>query len=96
MSWPETFPLALDILADILTESAFDSLELEREKGVILQEIGAVEDTPDDLRPRIAECRRVSGSADWTANSRNPGADRGSAGMRSAAISQLTIARTRR
>ncbi|HUB62988.1 MAG TPA: pitrilysin family protein [Methylocella sp.] len=42
-------PLALDILADILTESTFDSIELEREKGVILQEIGAVEDTPDDL-----------------------------------------------
>jgi predicted Zn-dependent peptidase len=42
-------PLALDILADILTESTFDQGELEREKGVILQEIGAVEDTPDDL-----------------------------------------------
>ena len=42
-------PLALDILADILTESVFDSEELEREKGVILQELGAVEDTPDDL-----------------------------------------------
>jgi predicted Zn-dependent peptidase len=41
--------LALDILADILTESTFDAQELEREKGVILQEIGAVEDTPDDL-----------------------------------------------
>lgn len=41
--------LALDILADILTESQFDAAELEREKGVILQEIGAVEDTPDDL-----------------------------------------------
>ncbi len=42
-------PLALDILADILTESIFDTQELEREKGVILQELGAVEDTPDDL-----------------------------------------------
>lgn len=41
--------LALDILADILTESTFDNTELDREKGVILQEIGAVEDTPDDL-----------------------------------------------
>ncbi len=41
--------LALDILADILTESTFELQELEREKGVILQEIGAVEDTPDDL-----------------------------------------------
>jgi len=42
-------PLALDILADVLTESTFESSELEREKGVILQEIRAVEDTPDDL-----------------------------------------------
>ncbi len=41
--------LALDILADILLNSTFDPAELEREKGVILQEIGSVEDTPDDL-----------------------------------------------
>lgn len=45
----EDVPLALDIIADILTDSTFDAAELEREKGVILQEIGAVEDTPDDL-----------------------------------------------
>ncbi len=42
-------PLAIDILADILTDSVFDTEELEREKGVVLQELGAVEDTPDDL-----------------------------------------------
>ena len=41
--------LALDILADILTESLFDEQELEREKSVIIQEIGSVDDTPDDL-----------------------------------------------
>ncbi|GLK77875.1 peptidase M16 [Methylopila jiangsuensis] len=41
--------LALDILADIVTEPAFDPEELKREQGVIVQEIGAVEDTPDDL-----------------------------------------------
>jgi len=41
--------LALDILSDILTNSIFDAKELEREKGVILQEISAAEDTPDDL-----------------------------------------------
>ncbi len=45
----EDIPLALDILADILTASVFDPGELAREKDVILQEIGAVEDTPDDL-----------------------------------------------
>jgi predicted Zn-dependent peptidase len=42
-------PLALDVIGDILTDSRFDPDELEREKNVILQEIGAVEDTPDDL-----------------------------------------------
>lgn len=42
-------PLAVDILADILTESVFDEEELGREKNVILQEIGAADDTPDDV-----------------------------------------------
>lgn len=42
-------PLAVDILADILTESVFDEEELAREKQVILQEIGAANDTPDDV-----------------------------------------------
>ncbi len=40
--------LALDVIGDILTDSLFDPAELEREKNVIVQEIGAVEDTPDD------------------------------------------------
>jgi predicted Zn-dependent peptidase len=42
-------PLALDVLADILSEPAFDRDELLREQNVIIQEIGAVADTPDDL-----------------------------------------------
>ena len=42
-------PLALDVLSDILSDPAFDPAELTREQGVIIQEIGAVEDTPDDL-----------------------------------------------
>lgn len=42
-------PLAVDILADILTDSVFDEDELMREKHVILQEIGAADDTPDDV-----------------------------------------------
>jgi predicted Zn-dependent peptidase len=41
--------LAVDVIGDLLTESAFDREELEREKNVIIQEIGSVEDTPDDL-----------------------------------------------
>jgi predicted Zn-dependent peptidase len=42
-------PLALDVLADILSEPAFASEEILREQNVIIQEIGAVADTPDDL-----------------------------------------------
>lgn len=42
-------PLALDVLSDILTNPAFEAEELTREKNVIVQEIGASEDTPDDI-----------------------------------------------
>ena len=45
----EDVPLAVDLLADILTDSKFDPAELEREQHVILQEIGAAHDTPDDI-----------------------------------------------
>lgn len=41
--------LAFDILQDILNNSIFDEQELERERGVILQEIGQTYDTPDDI-----------------------------------------------
>jgi predicted Zn-dependent peptidase len=42
-------PLALDILADILTEPTFEPAELERERQVVLQEIAQARDTPDDI-----------------------------------------------
>jgi predicted Zn-dependent peptidase len=42
-------PLAVDILADILTHPVFDAGELERERQVVLQEIGQARDTPDDI-----------------------------------------------
>jgi len=42
-------PLALDVLSDILTNPTFEPEELAREKNVIVQEIGSVEDAPDDL-----------------------------------------------
>ena len=41
--------LALDILADIFTSPELDAEELERERDVILQEIAAAHDQPDDL-----------------------------------------------
>lgn len=45
----EDLPLAMDILADIMQYSTFDAAELERERGVILQEIAQTHDTPDDI-----------------------------------------------
>src|SRR6516162_3342346 len=42
-------PLALDVLSDILSDPSFDPEELQREQNVIVQEIGAAEDAPDDL-----------------------------------------------
>ncbi|MEM6621380.1 MAG: pitrilysin family protein [Pseudomonadota bacterium] len=41
--------LALDILADILRNPSLEQGEIETERGVILQEIGQVLDTPDDV-----------------------------------------------
>src|SRR5690606_14360657 len=44
----EDVALAADILSDILQNSLFDAEELRREQQVIVQEIGAVRDNPDD------------------------------------------------
>lgn len=41
--------LAIDVIADILQHSTLDAKELERERQVILQEIGQANDTPDDI-----------------------------------------------
>ncbi|MFV2091738.1 MAG: M16 family metallopeptidase [Hyphomicrobiales bacterium] len=51
----DDLPLALDILADILQNPGFDPDELEREQTVIVQEIGAARDTPDDLVFELAQ-----------------------------------------
>ena len=45
----EHLPLAADLLADILLHPRFDAGDIEREKTVVLQEFGMVEDTPDDV-----------------------------------------------
>jgi predicted Zn-dependent peptidase len=45
----EDVPMAVDILADILQNSTFEPEELERERAVIIQEIGQCNDTPDDV-----------------------------------------------
>ena len=45
----ENVDLALDIISDIVLNSTFDEQELDRERGVVLQEIGQANDTPDDI-----------------------------------------------
>ncbi len=45
----EDLPVAIDILSDILTDPQFHPEELVKEKNVIVQEIGAAEDDPDDV-----------------------------------------------
>jgi len=43
------FDDALDLLGDVVLSPAFGTEDIERERGVILEEIGEVNDTPDDL-----------------------------------------------
>jgi predicted Zn-dependent peptidase len=73
----EDWRLGFDILADILTDPVLDPAEVARERDVILQEIAAANDTPDDLvfdlaqaaafpahalgRPILGACERVAG-----------------------------------
>ena len=45
----ENLPAALDILADLVCNSKFDPSDIEREKGVVLEEIAMNEDSPEDL-----------------------------------------------
>jgi predicted Zn-dependent peptidase len=45
----ENLELAIDMLSDILQNSIFEPEEIEKERGVILQELASAEDTPDDI-----------------------------------------------
>src|SRR5262245_33690246 len=45
----EHLPLATDLLSDVLLHPRFDAGDIEREKTVVLQEFGMVDDTPDDV-----------------------------------------------
>ena len=42
-------PLGLDIIADLIRSPHFDAEELERERQVVLAELGEARDTPDDI-----------------------------------------------
>ena len=69
----EDAPLAIDIISDILQNSIIDSIELDREREVIIQEIQQSQDIPDDIifdhfletaYPNQAIGRPVLGKAD--------------------------------
>ncbi len=45
----DDLPLAVDVIADIIQNSTMDEKELDRERDVIIQEIGQADDTPDDI-----------------------------------------------
>ena len=49
----DTVEECADILSDILLHSEFPADELDKERGVILEEIGMVNDTPDDLSQEL-------------------------------------------
>ena len=42
-------PLAIDVLSDLVTAPKFDPVELEKEKGVVVEEIAMAEDSPEDV-----------------------------------------------
>ncbi|MBU6166451.1 MAG: insulinase family protein [Alphaproteobacteria bacterium] len=42
-------PLAVDLIADLVTGARFDADDMAREKEVVLQELGEARDTPDDI-----------------------------------------------
>ncbi|MGY9005326.1 MAG: M16 family metallopeptidase [Alphaproteobacteria bacterium] len=69
----DDMPMAVDILSDILLNSTFEAEELERERAVVIQEIGQCADTPDDMvfdyfqetaYPAQALGRSILGTAD--------------------------------
>jgi predicted Zn-dependent peptidase len=45
----EHVPLAVELIADLIRRPHFDAEDLEREKDVVLQELGEARDTPSDI-----------------------------------------------
>ena len=66
-------PLAMSVLADLLRRPHLDPAELEREKGVIAQEIAEAADTPDDQVFELAQAARLRRPAARPADPRRRG-----------------------
>ena len=50
----EHIELAVSLLSDMLLHSKLDPVEIDKERGVILEEVNMVEDTPDDIVHELA------------------------------------------
>lgn len=53
----------MDILSDIIFNASFNNEEMEKEKGVVLEEISMVQDTPDDLVIELASAAYFKGNS---------------------------------
>ncbi len=58
----EDLALAVDILGDLALNPLFNQEELQKERGVVLEEIAMVEDTPEDLAHELLCEVQYSGS----------------------------------
>ena len=58
----DELPLAVDILSDLALRPVFDAAELEKERGVVLEEIAMAEDTPEDLVHEALSAVQYDGS----------------------------------
>ena len=57
----EDLPLAVDMLSDLTLHAAFPPDELEKERGVVLEEIAMDEDDPEDLVCELTHGSQFSG-----------------------------------
>ncbi|MCL2225470.1 MAG: insulinase family protein [Defluviitaleaceae bacterium] len=56
------FDVALDVLSDMFFNSKFDQGEVDKERGVILEEISMYEDTPEDLAVDLLQWKTFPGN----------------------------------
>lgn len=59
----EHLPLAIDVLSDMVLHSLFESEEIEKEKGVITEEIKMYDDVPDDIVHDLFSAAMFPGTA---------------------------------
>jgi predicted Zn-dependent peptidase len=59
----EHFEKGMDLLSDLLLNAKLDPAEFEKERGVILEEIAMVEDTPEDLVHDLLSAAHYEGQA---------------------------------